>query len=321
MAIDGGILNRQIDKTPVAVIDLETTGLTPGIDRVVEVSVVRVEPGRKPYIAFDTLVNPQQRVTATEIHGITDRDVRSAPTFTEIAGDIVDAVSGCVIAAYNVYFDIKFLGYELERAGVSHLPPHFCLMYMRPLLELGPRCNLGQACRAHNIEQAAAHIAAFDAQASAKLLACYFEVMAKRRISTYAELSRRKSYKFLKSFVNEPFSDSASFSLCPSKRVVSRVALAPAVTVDPQRLAIQEYWDALCTVLADLEITDEEQARMIEVRHRLKMPKEQVRMLHAKAFASVICQFIEDRWLDDKEISKLRRFFSCLSKLGWAPGE
>jgi DNA polymerase-3 subunit epsilon len=321
MASIKGIYEKNICETPIAIVDFETTGLSPGMDRVLEISVAKLEPGRKPYLAFDTLVNPQRPVAATEIHGITDQDVADAPLFCDIAGDFVDALSGCVVAAYNVYFDMKFLTYELSRVGVDVLPPHFCLMYMRPLLDLGSRCNLGQACRDHRIEYKDAHIAAHDVQASVRLMEYYSQVLADQQILTFGQLSRRKNYKFFNSFLNDPLPGPSVFQLKPCRRRKSRIKAELPPPVDSARQAIQEYWEGLRTVLADLEITDDEQAAIIEIRSRLQVPKEQVRMLHAKAFASVIYQFIEDKQLDDKEVSKLRKLSQCLSKLGWAPGE
>jgi DNA polymerase III epsilon subunit-like protein len=82
-----GIIDHPIHNTPIAIVDFKTTGLTPGIDRVIEISVVKVVPGRQPYLAFDTLVNPNRLVAATEIHGITDDDVADAPQFSDITGD------------------------------------------------------------------------------------------------------------------------------------------------------------------------------------------------------------------------------------------
>jgi len=225
------------------------------------------------------------------------------------------------LAAYNVYFDMKFLNYELSRIGVDVLPPHFCLMYMRPLLDLGCRCNLGQACRDHRIEYNDAHIAAHDVQASARLMEYYNKVLAEQHIITFGQLSRRKNYKFFNSFMNDPLSGPSVFQLKPCRRRKSRITAETPTLMDPVKQAIQEYWEGLRTVLADLEITGVEQAAIIEIRSRLQIPKEQVRMLHAKAFASVICQFIEDKQLDDKEVDKLRILSQCLSKLGWAPGE
>lgn len=67
MVVTKGIKDHRIHETPIAVLDFETTGLNPGSDRVIEISVVKYEPGREPYLAFDTLVNPLRPMVATEI--------------------------------------------------------------------------------------------------------------------------------------------------------------------------------------------------------------------------------------------------------------
>jgi hypothetical protein len=61
----------------------------------VEVSVVRVDPGKQPRLVFDTRVNPERRMAATEIHGIRDRDVLGSPMFEDVAGGLLHALSGC----------------------------------------------------------------------------------------------------------------------------------------------------------------------------------------------------------------------------------
>ena len=129
------VLERQIIETPLAIVDLETTGLMAGGDKIVEVAVVRAEPGATPQLVLNTLVDPHRPVAATEIHGITDADVAGAPDIMEIAGNIADGVENAVLASYNVYFDIKFLEIEYSKPRGS-LPPYVCLMYMRPMLTL-----------------------------------------------------------------------------------------------------------------------------------------------------------------------------------------
>jgi len=315
-----GILHRCIHDTPIAIVDFETTGLVAGYDRVVEVSVVRIEPRQEPKLVFDTLVNPQRRVSATEIHGITDEDVANAPTFRDIAGDFINSLSGCVVAAYNVYFDIKFLASELQQSNVFHDPPHFCVMYLRPMLGLGPRCKLDEACRQHQIEFEAIHISAHDAQASAKLLKHYLNVAEQQGVRTYDDLQKLKKYKFNQSFGCDPFPECTKFNLGPYGRLCSR-AEKPNEAIDPTRLAIREYWDTLRTVVADLKITPEELEFVASERKRLGLAKEQIRVLHARAFAAAIIQFIDDQWMDDREVKKLRNLRKCLSELGWAPGD
>ena len=73
--------------------------------------------------------------------------------------------------------------------------------------------------------------------------------------------------------------------------------------------------------MADLEITDEELQHIVHERKRLGLAKEQIRVLHSRAFASAIAQVCDDEWLDDSETVKLRRLHRCLAKLGWAPGQ
>ena len=322
MTTEKGITDKKINEIPIAVIDFETTGLSAGYDRVVEISIFKKEPGKKAYLAFDTLINPLRPVSAKEIHGITDNDVKNAPTFNDIAGNFVDVLSGCAIAAYNVYFDIKFLEFELRQSGIEFVPPHFCLMYMRPLLGLGERCNLETACQEHgiNFNYQSAHMAASDAEASAKLMEYYLKIISDKKIYTFGELASLKSYKFMNSFGYAPLPKAELFHLKKSEKYLSR-ANYKTVVCDSERQAINEYWDALRTVLADLDITEQELQYVLDIRRKIQLPKEKIRMLHAKIFASGISQFISDQNFDDKEVSKLGKLFKCLSKLGWAPGE
>lgn len=316
-----GIANWKIADAPIAIVDLETTGLLPGIDRVVEVSVVRFEPGGQKRLVLDTLVNPGRPMSATEIHGITDDDVREAPRFEDIAGDVIAALSEAVLAAYNVYFDIRFLGYELGQLQVRESPPHFCLMYLRPMLGLGPRCKLEEACQASDISYRSTHVAAHDAIACGELFERYLEVLGERGIRTFSELAKLKRYKFTKSFENTPFLAPGTWNLSPSGRRLSR---SDSITYDQMsdvRRALCSYWDTLTAVVADLEITDEELRIVQSERGRLKLKEEQVRVLHARVFAEAVSQYVADEWLDDNERRKLRELHSCLSTLGWAPGE
>ena len=316
-----GIAHRRICETPVAIIDFETTGLTPGADRVVEVAVVRIDPQGEASLVLDTLVNPMRRMAASEIHGISDADVANAPRFADIAGELVGVLNDCVIAAYNIYFDIKFLNSELFSVGVDHEPPHFCLMYLRPMLGLGSRCKLEIACQSHGITYQPTHMAAHDALAAGRLLSVYLKEAERRGIRTFSELGKLKTYKFVESFHQDPLPHPERFRLSGWTRFCSRTDVAAASHIDPERVALGTYWDALKTVIADLDVTDEEAAEVASERERLGLSAEQVRSMHARVYASVIQQFSADKRIDDREARQLRRLHRCLSTLGWAPGE
>jgi DNA polymerase III epsilon subunit-like protein len=313
------VLENSICDTPIAVVDVETTGMSPGHDRIVELSVVRLHPGRKPELVFDSLINPSRKMAATEIHGITDADVKSAPSFGDVAGALIDATSGCVVCSYNVYFDIRFLNFEFENCGVVHELPHFCLMYMRPMLGLGERCRLVEACRHHQVEYSLNHVSSADALAASRLLERYLDEMERRRIDTYRKLASLRRYKFCDSFLSDPFSQSSAFGLTSSGKVKSRAGFAPVR--DATQEAIYSYWELLKTVLADLVIEDSELMQVELERQRTGISFEHVRALHAKAFASIISQCIDDQFLDDKEARILTKAWHCLHTLGWAPGE
>jgi DNA polymerase-3 subunit epsilon len=201
---DTGIWERPIAETPIAVIDFETTGLCAGPDRVVEVSVVRCEPGAEPRLVFDTLVHPQRPMDATFVHGLTDADVADAPKFEEIAGWLIDAVQDCVIASYNISFDMAFFRHELKQVGVKTQVAHLCLMYLRPMLGFGPRCNLGAACRAHVVPVRPHHTSATDSLAAAGLWQKYRQAMADRDIKTFRDLADLGMYRFVDSFGSAP---------------------------------------------------------------------------------------------------------------------
>ena len=89
-----------------AAIDMETTGLSPRIDRVVEIAVIQLDRGLSPCGEFATLINPGRDIGATHIHRITARDVVGAPRFEQVAPMLLDLLRGRVIVAHNVQFDL-----------------------------------------------------------------------------------------------------------------------------------------------------------------------------------------------------------------------
>src|ERR1700739_1914560 len=104
-------------KRPLAFLDLETTGKVLGLDRIVEIGVLRLMPDGKE-ATFETLLNPEMRISreATVIHGISDDDVINKPTFRSIASPLADFLRGCDLAGYNILnFDLPMLSSEFRR--------------------------------------------------------------------------------------------------------------------------------------------------------------------------------------------------------------
>jgi DNA polymerase-3 subunit epsilon len=105
---------------PVCALDVETTGLDPAVDRIVEVGVVRVEPdGRARVLA--QLVDPGRPIppAATAIHGLTDDDLAGRPGFAAIAPGLLAFLDGADLVGFNLPFDLLFLATEFQRAGLE----------------------------------------------------------------------------------------------------------------------------------------------------------------------------------------------------------
>lgn len=106
---------------PLAVIDLETTGTHLGVDRIVEIAIVRINTDGSKTVKRK-LLNPEMPISqiSREIHGITDDMVRSAPTFRQVANEIKQFMENCDLAGYNSNrFDIPLLAEEFLRVGLE----------------------------------------------------------------------------------------------------------------------------------------------------------------------------------------------------------
>lgn len=110
-------------KRPLAFVDVESTGVNPQSDRIVEVGVYKVTPGEKP-VSIVRRVNPTVPIpaTATKVHGITDADVADCRPFAAVARKLVRFLDGCDLAGFGIRkFDLPILVAECRRAGV-HFP-------------------------------------------------------------------------------------------------------------------------------------------------------------------------------------------------------
>lgn len=108
-------------KRPLAIFDIEATGLNVSKDRIVEIAIIKVHPNGLEE-SFITRVNPEMEIPkeVSEIHGIYAADIQDAPTLAEIAPKIVSFIGDADLAGYNSNkFDIPILAEELLRVGVD----------------------------------------------------------------------------------------------------------------------------------------------------------------------------------------------------------
>lgn len=108
-------------KNPIAFFDLEATGTNVSTDRIVEISIVKIQPDGGQTI-FTKKVNPTIPIPleSSLIHGIYDKDVKDEPTFKDLAKDIYQFIGQSDLAGFNVLkYDIPLLVEEFLRAGIE----------------------------------------------------------------------------------------------------------------------------------------------------------------------------------------------------------
>jgi len=160
-------------ESPIAFIDVETTGTDTHSDRIVELSVLKVHPdGREEYKSHR--VNPGVPIPAeaTAIHHITDADVVEESAFRQYAKSVRDFLEGCDIAGFNVIkFDLPCLEAEFARAGVEFSRKGRYLVDSMVIFHQRERRDLEAAYRKYcGKEMENAHCAKEDAKAAAQVL-------------------------------------------------------------------------------------------------------------------------------------------------------
>ncbi|MHB2018905.1 MAG: 3'-5' exonuclease [Candidatus Xenobia bacterium] len=105
-----------------AFLDLELTGLQPGVDRVIEVAVRLETPQQELILAWERLVNPQRPVAACDVHGIEDGLLSSQAVFAALAPELAQILQDAYVVGYHVAVDREFLMGEFQRAGVLLQP-------------------------------------------------------------------------------------------------------------------------------------------------------------------------------------------------------
>jgi DNA polymerase-3 subunit epsilon len=158
---------------PLAVLDLETTGTDPQKDRIVEISVLRVEADGQSR-QWTQRVNPGIPIPpeATAVHHITNADVANEPPLEKVADEVLAILDGCDLAGFNIKrFDLRLLYVELGRVGRQlSLEGRSMVDAMEIFHTYEPR-DLSAAVRFYcGREHESAHTATADVQATADIL-------------------------------------------------------------------------------------------------------------------------------------------------------
>ncbi|MBI2769096.1 MAG: 3'-5' exonuclease [Burkholderiales bacterium] len=165
---------------PIAVIDFETTGLSPTMgDRATEIAIVMLEDG-KIVSRYQSLMNAGVRISGfiESYTGITNAMIQAAPPAEEVMAEASRFVGDAPMVAHNASFDRRFWSAELERFGYDAAPPNMrapfaCTMLLsRRLYPEARSFRLGSLAAFHDLSfSSRAHRAMADAEVAALLLA------------------------------------------------------------------------------------------------------------------------------------------------------
>lgn len=176
-------------------LDLETTGATPMVDRIIEIGLIKIENGEAT--EWKTFVNPGIPIPPfiTHLTGITNADVQDAPTFEEVAPTLYGFLEGQVMAAHNARFDHGFLKAEYKRIGATLRQRTLCTVKLsRRLYPHHASHGLDAIIARHGLVTTARHRAIGDV----RLMLDYLEAIRQdlgspKILDTIAELTRGPS--------------------------------------------------------------------------------------------------------------------------------
>ncbi len=185
---------RSLADAEFVVFDLETTGAKTPPCRITEIGAYRVKNG-EIVGEFQTLVNPETAIPPfiAQLTGITDRMVRDAPRFREIAHDFLDFIGDSVLVAHNAHFDLRFLNHEIGRMYEDYrvANAHLCTVQLsRKLLPHIENHRLNTVAAHYSVALLNHHRASDDAHATAHIFVNLLSELDARGILDVAAAKR-----------------------------------------------------------------------------------------------------------------------------------
>lgn len=164
------LINSQFISPTYVVLDLETTGLSPANDGIVEISAIRFV-NNKEVERFEKLVNPNILISsrASKINGITNQMIKNAPMVDDIVFDLYDFLGNDLIVGHNISFDLSFINALFSKHGLKLNNKSACTLAMaRKSLNLSSN-KLIDVANYFNIDTTGNHRASKDAEITAKI--------------------------------------------------------------------------------------------------------------------------------------------------------
>ncbi|MDE0084016.1 MAG: exonuclease domain-containing protein [Gammaproteobacteria bacterium] len=280
--------------TRLVAIDCETTGFG-ARDRIVEIATVTLDPRTlEPVDEYDTLVNPERDVGPVGVHGITASMLEAAPVFGEVAAAITRRIDGAILAAHNLPFDTRMLGYEFARMGVS-FDGGVGLCTLR-----ATGAKLSIACARFGIALNLEHRALTDARATVELMRkCAASGRPDARAATVGQVSGIPNPRTLRR-------EARGEGVSDLVRIVSHAYYPYSDEV------LLQYLDALDRTLDDRRIDGAEYAELVSLADRLRISPEQRTEAHRAYVASIIAAARRDDIVTEAERQLIKHVADAL---------
>ena len=179
-----------IKDTAFAVIDVETTGLSPyNGDRICEIGIMRIKNGEIED-SYQSLINPKRPIPAmiSSLTGITEDMVKDSPVFSDIITDISSIVKDAVLVCHNAKFDLSFLLLQMKGMGEIDNPVIDTLFLARKYFNF-PSNKLGYIAKHLELTHENKHRAMGDVEITKKIFEYFLHELNKiKKIVTLNDL-------------------------------------------------------------------------------------------------------------------------------------
>lgn len=284
----------------IVAIDLETTGINPELDRIIEIAGVIYDTDSNQIIGeFESLVNPKRNIPleSSKVHGLLADHVSMAPTFEELAPWLGQILHRRPLVAHNSRFDRSFVQREFSRSSVQlNTPESICTQ------KLTGGMSLRDACSSLEIEIEHHHSAIADARAS---------------LAIFEHFYSRGETK-LQSTPDTPASFQGSAAITLSRSQIGIPAFSRPVKSFARQVAFPDpdnhfaYWAVLNEFLEDLKISAFERQALRGLAESLGIDLSEELALQKGYLDSLEASAMRDGIVSQTEADTLNSFASAL---------
>jgi DNA polymerase-3 subunit epsilon len=299
-----------------AAIDFETTGLDASANRAIEIGIVIFSGSGEILNTFESLINAKRDVGRSDIHGIQASDLQQAPSFSEIASEVLSLLDETVLVAHNKSFDFRFLKREFGLLGIELGDfDGLCTMeLMSASFSNSPR-KLGECCRFLGIPLGTEHSALDDALMAAKIASHVigefgFPAIPEPLQAPHILLNPGKPLRR---------SEVRPIQISQGNFLTSLLDKLPVSNLNNGRLALptMQYMSLLDRVLED-RLIDENEAIFLQMTTAdLGLSYQQTQMINSTYFAALCRAAQADGHVSDDEKNDLRMVGQLLDIQDW----